>query len=299
MNEVLDLSTGLHPAGPPGWLPDWLKEHALLAARYADVHGEPARSALAGSFGVASGNVLITAGAQAAIETVFQAFGWHSMAIRTPCYSEPIRCAERAGCAVIPFQAGQDVPKADMLWWTKPSNPSGAADALPRAWRLTPHLTLDESYMPFAQRRKSGLLPGVIRIGSLTKTFCIPGLRLGYVIASGEKIRQLQRWMPPWPASTIALHLLPELLPEADRRDAGILAGCTRLRALLHQHGWQVRPSSASFVLARPDGEIPDFARHRILVRIFPEWPELAGWVRLGIPGSETDWRRLEAALCP
>jgi hypothetical protein len=43
---------------------------------------------------------------------------------------------------------------------------------------------------------------------------------------------------------------------------------------------------------------MPDFARHRILVRRFPEWPRLSGWIRFGLPGSETDWRRLEAALC-
>ncbi len=293
--EVLDLSTGLHPAGSPQWLPGWLKGHASLLAHYPDVGGEPARSALANEFHVESENVLITAGSQAAIESVFQTFDWHSMAIQTPCYSEPIRCAERSGCAVIPFQSGDKIPDADMLWWTNPHNPTGDANDFPdRRCGV-----LDESYMPFADRRKSGLLADAIRIGSMTKTFCIPGLRLGYVISSGENIRRLRRWMPPWPATTMALHLLPELLPEAGQRDAEILAGCIRLRALLHQHGWEVRPSTTSFVLARPVAETGDFASHRILVRTFPEWPELARWIRFGIPGSEVGWRRLETALCP
>jgi len=294
-SEVLDLSTGLHPAGAPNWLAGWLKEHASLVAHYPDVHAEPARTALACEFGVEPENVLITAGAQAAIETVFQAFGWSSIAIQTPCYSEPVRCAERSGCAVIPFQAGDDIPGADMLWWTSPHNPTGSVAKFPEGF----HGVLDESYMPFSQRRDMRLLPGVMRIGSLTKTFCIPGLRLGYVIASSDDIRRLKLWMPPWPAPTIALHLLPELLPQADERDAIVSRGCIRLTALLAQHGWEICPSTTSFVLARPNGDMPDFASHRILARTFPEWPELAGWFRFGIPGDAPAWQRLEEALCP
>jgi len=294
-DDVLDLSTGLHPAGPPDWLPGWLNDHAVLAAHYPDGHGEPGRTALAQAFGVDVENVLITAGAQAAIETVFQAFGWTSMAIQTPCYSEPIRCAERSNCKILPFQVGDEIPHADILWWTNPHNPTGASMAFPDGFRGV----LDESYLPFTERRDMSLLPSVIRIGSLTKTFCIPGLRLGYVIASSENIRRLRLWMPPWPAPTIALHLLPELLPEASARDAIVSRGCTRLRELLHQYGWDTRPSTTSFALARPSAEIPDFSAHRILVRTFPEWPELAGWIRFGIPGDEAVWYRLEAALCP
>jgi len=272
-----------------------MHRHTHLVECYPDVHGEPARTALADEFGVEAGNVLITAGAQAAIETVFQAFGWSSMAIQTPCYLEPVRCAERSGCAVLPFQAADKIPDADMLWWTNPHNPTGAASEFPNGYCGV----LDESYMPFAQRRDMRLLPGVMRIGSLTKTFCIPGLRLGYVIACSEDIRRLKLWMPPWPAPTMALHLLPELLPQADERDAIVSRGCIRLTALLAQHGWEVRPSTTSFVLARPKGGMPDFASHRILVRTFPEWPELTGWLRFGIPGDAFAWKRLEEALCP
>ncbi len=124
-HEVLDLSTGLHPKGVPVWLGDWLQEHAALAGHYPDVLGEPARSALARDFNVQPENVVITAGAQAVIEVVFQAMGWSSMAIRVPCYNEPIRCAIRAGCDVRAFEMDQTIPAADMVWLTSPSNPTG------------------------------------------------------------------------------------------------------------------------------------------------------------------------------
>jgi len=302
ITDILDLSTGLHPSGPPTWLGDWFKTHASLVGHYPDSHGEPARSALAAAFAVKPEQVLVTAGAQAIIEVVFQAMAWLSMAIQVPCYNEPIRCAQRAGCDVRLFESGV-APAADMLWLTSPSNPTGENSwPQPGSFHLTPHhphaICLDESYMPFSQRRTLGLTKGVIRIGSLTKTFCIPGLRLGYVIADAAIIRQLSDWLPPWPAATLALHILPKLLPEADYRDEQIVTARTRLQALLESCDWQVRPSHSSFLLAKPrHGSMPDFARHRILIRQFPEWPQLHGWIRFGFPGNESDWQRLENAI--
>jgi len=139
----------------------------------------------------------------------------------------------------------------------------------------------------------------VIRLGSLTKTFCIPGLRLGYVIAEQAVIEQLKAWLPPWGTSTLALHLLPKLLSGADMRDAQVISARQRLFGLLEQYAWQYYSSEASFVLAKPSAGLPDFAAQRILVRTFPEWPQLAGWVRFGFPADEPDWQRLEEALCP
>jgi len=293
-SDVLDLSTGLHPAGAPVWLPEWLQANASLVAHYPEVTGEPARSALADEFGVEPENVVITAGAQAVIEVVFQAMGWSSVAIEVPCYSEPIRCANRAGCQVFPFDASEVIPETEAFWLTSPSNPLGDLKPFPDG-RIG---LLDESYMPFSQRRTLGLLSKVIRLGSLTKSFSVPGLRLGYVVADAEIVQKLNQWLPPWPASTLGLHLLPRLLKESDLRDEQIVVGRNRLSRLLESYGWEVRPSEASFLMARPNASIPDFSVERILVRRFPEWPQLKGWVRFGLPGRESDWKRLEKALC-
>ena len=291
-SDILDISTGLHPNGAPVWLGEWLKEHASLVGHYPDSNGEPARSALAWEFSVKPENILITAGAQATIEVIFQAMGWQSMAIQIPCYNEPIRCARRSGCEVRAYETGHP-PDADMLWMTSPSNPFGVATDFPQGFNGV----LDESYMPFSGRLSLKLVPDVIRIGSLTKTFCIPGLRLGYVIANAVTIRQLSEWLPPWPASTLALHLLPKLLPEADQRDEQVTVARMRLNTLLELHHWKVQPSEASFIIAKPEGLLPDFTKYQILVRQFPEWPQLVGWVRFGLPGDEAAWQRLEETL--
>jgi len=294
ISEILDLSTGLHPAGAPGWLPAWLQANASLVAHYPESGGEPASSALAEAFGIAVENVLICAGAQAVIEVIFQAMGWHTIAMEVPCYNEPIRCAQRTGCELRSFGQGHDIPDADALWWTSPANPSGREVAFPDGYSGV----LDESYLSFAKRRKLGVKDGVIRLGSLTKNFCIPGLRLGYVVADRATVQQLNEWLPPWPASTLAQHLLPHLLQEADERDEQIVRDRARLSSLLKSYGWEVCASEASFLMARPKQAMPDFTAQKILVRPFPEWPQLTGWLRLGIPGDESDWQRLERSLC-
>lgn len=293
--NILDLSTGLHPDGAPRWLGDWLNDHAGLAAHYPDVHGEPARSALADALGVDTACVLIAAGAQAVIEVIFQAMNWHSIAIEVPCYCEPIRCAQRANVDVRAFEQGESIPDSDMFWVTSPSSPPGLEQGVPEGLEVV----LDESYMPFAEREKLGLKRDMVRVGSLTKIFCIPGLRLGYGVANADAIKRLQRWLPPWPTSTLTLHLLPVLLCEAGKRDARIIRAKTRMTYLLKTCGWHVLPSASAFVLAEPATAPPDFSAHRILVRTFPEWPQWAGRVRLGFPGSEEAWKRLEACLCP
>ena len=220
---------------------------------------------------------------------------WRSVAIPRPGYVEALRCARRAGRAVRDFPLGSPPPAADALWVTDPHNPTGARCPFPPERSGV----VDESYLVFAEREKAGIAPGWLRLGSLTKIFAIPGLRLGYAVGEPALIDRLARWLPPWPAATLSLHLLPELLAEAPGRDATVAAGRERLATLLRRSGFAVRESAASFVLVRPVGRrAPDFAARRILVRSFPEWPELRGWLRLGVPGREADWERLEAALC-
>jgi len=118
------------------------------------------------------------------------------------------------------------------------------------------------------------------------------------VNADAETIELLNRWLPPWPASTLSLHLLPRLLQEADRRDEQIVVGRSRLSTLLRSFDWEVMPSEASFLMAKPNDSMPDFASEKVLVRAFPEWPQLKGWIRFGLPGDEQGWKRLEQALC-
>jgi len=301
VEDILDLSTGVHPEPDPVGLARHLVELAPVIGRYPDREGEPARSALADALGVPIECLWLTAGAQALIEVIFETGICSRLALPEPCYGEVRRCAERSGVRVVAWRESQPVPTDALPWVTQPHSLTGALPELPRVASGV----LDESYASFARRLELGLDPRFrsdsdwIRIGSLTKSFSMPGLRLGYVIASEQRIERLRQFLPPWPAPTLALHLLPRLLPSWAERDAEVARSRERLTKLLERAGFRVRPSSASFVLAHPPERRPDLGRHRILVREFPEWPSLAGWVRVGLPPNELAWERLEEALRP
>ncbi len=291
--EILDLSTGVQPEPRPTALADALRRLAPTVGWYPDSDGEPARSALASALDVHPSDVLVGAGAQSFVEVMFVAMQWTSVFLQEPEYGEVRRCAMRAGVEVRCSALGSSWGQASAAWVTSPHGATGALRSLPDLAAGV----LDESYASFEARRLAGVMPSWIRIGSLTKSFSIPGLRMGYAIAEAPVLETLRSYLPPWPAPTLAAHLLPELLPTWAERDCAAAEGRERLSRLLEQHGWSSAPSHASFVLARPAGRLPNFEEHRILVRTFPEWATLDGWVRFGLPGSAQEWARLEIAL--
>lgn len=294
-DEILDLSTGVYPAYLQTRLARWLAVHANLVSRYPDPDGEPAASALARTLGIDRQCLLLASGAQAIIEVLFSAMPWRSIAFTEPNYSEIRHCAERSGVSVRILPAGRPFPSTDAIWVTDPHSLTGAAvdSALDADAGV-----LDESYATCVQRQRPPR-KGWIRVGSLTKCFALPGLRLGYAVAAPEVVQELNRFLPPWPASTLALHWLPEVLGEWEALDQRMSTDRERLLMLLRRTGWKVFEPHASSVLGWPDPlRLPAFERERIVVRRFPEWPELEGAMRLGIPLLEEGWARLEAALC-
>ncbi len=79
----------------------------------------------------------------------------------------------------------------------------------------------DEAFYPLATGRWSrgdvaaGSATAVV--GSLTKLFDCPGLRLGYVMADPALIERLSRRQPAWSVGSLALAVLPDLLEHAER----------------------------------------------------------------------------------
>jgi histidinol-phosphate aminotransferase len=99
-------------------------------------------------------------------------------------------------------------------------------------------------------------LPGLVVIRSLTKTWGLAGLRVGYVLAAAAAVKELARMQPPWPVSTLALAALeacssPRATAEAQAwaRDMGVERD--RLAAALDRlPGVRVVPGAhASFLL--------------------------------------------------
>jgi len=101
---------------------------------------------------------------------------------------------------------------ADLVVVGNPTNPTSvlhqAADlrALARPGRI---LVVDEAFMDAVPGEPESLVgaevPGLIVIRSLTKTWGLAGLRVGYVVAEPSLVDRLSAAQPHWPVSTPAL----------------------------------------------------------------------------------------------
>jgi len=257
--DVLDLSASLNPVAPdPG---PAVARHVDALGRYPDP--ADATVALARAVGVDPGRVLLTNGGAEAIALVAAEMGGHVV--------EP-------EFALHPRQAGGP------LWRSNPHSPTGrlaGGDEAAGVW--------DEAFYALATGRwtRGDTERGAVVVGSLTKLFACPGLRLGYVLApDGGIVDRLRRRQPMWSVNALAAAALPELLEGADL--AGWAAAVARLRAdltgILAVYGLDPLPSDANWVMcARAGGLRERLAPQGVLVRDCTGFG-LAGHARVAVP---------------
>ena len=156
-------------------------------------------------------------------------------------------------------------PVGSSAWLCNPNNPTGSvipkADVLGLAKRY--HLlVLDQSYedytlAPLLSPAEAVAAGNILQLHSLTKTYCIPGLRIGYVVGAAALIGQLRQRLRPWSVNALAIEAATWLirnhvrvLPEL----TAYLAEAQRLRnALRAIDGISVEPTSTNFMLCRLD----------------------------------------------
>lgn len=268
---VLDLSASLNPFVPDAG--EVVAKHLDALGRYPDPG--PATEAMAHALDAAPDRVLLTNGGAEAISLVGGALGgW---------VTEPEFGLYPRGRAGGP------------RWRSNPHNPSGRL-ALPHeqagVW--------DEAFYPLATGRwtRGDAERGAVVVGSLTKVFACPGLRIGYVLSGDpEQIRRLRAAQPAWSVNGLAAAALPGLLERCDLPGwaAAVARARDELVALLRSYGFEPEPSDSPWVLVRAPGLRTRLARRGVLVRDCASFG-LPEHVRVAVPGPAV-LARLEEAL--
>ena len=275
--NVLDLSASLNPVAPDP-APAVARQLGAIG-RYPDA--APATVALATAMAVDPDWLLLTNGGAEAIALVAAELGPGQV-------DEPDFSLYRR------YLPG--VIAGGPRWRSNPHNPSGrlaAAGEQAAVW--------DEAFWPLATGTwtRGDADAGAVVLGSLTKLFACPGLRLGYILcADGDRIRNLRRRQPEWAVNALALGALPELLSGADLPSWTAQVGelRQRLAALLAGHGLDVETTDANWVLVHRADDLRDrLARFGVLVRDCASFG-MAGTVRVAVP-AEPGLQRLEEAL--
>ncbi|MEX3017142.1 threonine-phosphate decarboxylase [Gymnodinialimonas hymeniacidonis] len=143
--------------------------------------------------------------------------------------------------------------------------------------------------------------PKVVVVKSFGKFWGLAGLRLGFLIGQPRLIRRMNHALGPWPVSGPALTIATRALNDtawADATRARLSRDAARLDALILPKGAELVGGTGLFRTYALPETAPQMherlAQAQILTRIFP-YSE--AWIRFGLPGSEADWAKLEAAL--
>ncbi len=224
------------------------------------------------------------------------------MAIPGPTYNEHA-AAFRAGGWQIAERPGPGNSAAVIV---NPNNPDGrrwAVEELLRMAETLPLLLVDESFIDLTPG--DSLCPhagseGLVVLRSFGKFYGLAGVRLGFAVTGPETASRLRGMLGPWAVSGPALALGARALGDsgwAEAARARIGVDAARLVVLARAAGWRLVGEAGLFAtFDTPDAAAAQeqLAGARIWSRIFPYSPH---WLRLGLPGDEASWRRLEAAL--
>jgi histidinol-phosphate/aromatic aminotransferase/cobyric acid decarboxylase-like protein len=276
-DAVLDLSASLNPFAAD--IAALAARHVGSLRRYPDV--EQAERLVAEAVGVPADRLVLTAGGSQAIALVaesMQGRGW----VDEPDFSLYRRHLPR----LEPNAPG---------WRSDPHNPTGRL-ATTDDGRIT---VWDEAFLPVSAATWTRGRPGWA-LGSLTKAFACPGLRLGFAVAPDDgAAADVRRRRPAWAVGSLGCAVLPDLLAHADLGGwtARIAAARAELTDVLDGRGLVPLPSDAPWVLVAgvPEGLRDALARHGVVVRDCRSFG-LADHVRIAVPDG-AGLERLDAAL--
>ncbi len=314
MPGMLDFAVNVRDPHPPQWLVD------RLAARLADLGRYPSRAdehrataAIAARHGRDEEDILLLAGATEGFSLLANLRPRLAVVI-APSFTEAEAALTAAGTAVHhevlapPFGIGTcAVPDAaDLVVVGNPTNPTSVLhprDDILRLRRPGRLVVVDEAFADAIPGEPESLaaesLPDVMVLRSLTKTWSLPGLRVGYALGAAQVLRRFTATRPHWPLGALQLEALtacnqPDAVAAAREQATHLAITRAEMVDALKRAGVQVVDGSAPFVLFEvPDAQLMrkrlsakgiavrrcdtfvGLDGHYLRAAVRPEWPAL------------------------
>lgn len=245
-------------------------------------------------------------GAQAAIQLLPGLIDPGQVRILGPTYNEFEAAFEGAHWVVRHCKNLTELHGAKAAVIVNPNNPTGTVFAPSQLLALAQKvdlLVVDESFadaIPNTSLLIHEMPSNVIVLRSFGKFFGLAGLRLGFAAGPLELITKIVNRAGPWcvsgPAQEIGAKALADTAWQSAMR-AKLRNDAQRCDQIITAAGWKPLGGTALFRLAEtPDAAITKkrLAQNHIWTRAFPYSKTC---LRLGIPGPEAEWHRLEDAL--
>jgi threonine-phosphate decarboxylase len=329
-DEMIDFSANINPFGPPSKLKEQWGDLLHGIEKYPDPQTTLLKKKLAGREGIEENQILIGNGGAEIISLIGRLLTGKRVMIVEPAFSEYEQACKVNSCEISYFQLSQDwkvdiellakkLWNVDALFFCNPNNPTGlyfhkqiTENLLTLCKEHNCYLIVDEAFYDFVPEYESLVpylksYPNLILLRSMTKIYAIPGLRLGYVMASAEIIERLSNYQPHWSVNSIAMKV-GELCLEEDEYVQHTVQFIESQREYLYEfyrkNQFEVSNSKVNFYLLRDSSFIDQYPLFQFLLKngIVPRhtfnFPGLKGrWLRFAVRTSQENQRLMEVML--
>lgn len=224
----VDCSSSVNPLGlPKGALRIIEKQAGRLAPIYPDPECRDLKKSLSKYAGVNANMLAVGNGAAEVIYWFAQAFAKKRVVIPAPTFCEYELASYRAGARVdfVPLDVNfsldpdaviRSAKGADAVFLCNPNNPTGrlataSIKKIVEGVDCSTMILLDECFIELVDKPEKNTLVGLVRdfqnlvvLRSMTKSFGMAGLRLGYSVSNPEIAEKLQSSRVPWNVNALA-----------------------------------------------------------------------------------------------
>ncbi|HSI67764.1 MAG TPA: aminotransferase class I/II-fold pyridoxal phosphate-dependent enzyme [Planococcus sp. (in: firmicutes)] len=319
---ITDFSENVHPFGPPQFIENEWHSMLELIGHYPDPDAEPFRTAAAKFHAVRKNQVAAGNGAAEIFTWLARRYRNQSVVLIQPGFSEYRKTldAENAKIQELKLrpETGWNLPITELyalvetskaVYICNPHSPTGHLMPVEELLKLAEfcqragcELVVDEAFIDFAGENLSlssylDEFPELIIVRSMTKMYAIPGLRLGYVLASERVIRELKQGAAHWNVNALAAFIGSKCFLEQEYRKK-ILDEAKRelqiMKQFLKEHDCIYTNSAANFLSFRlPDGKDPEaffeaMLRNGKVLRHTHSFKGMDGnWFRVGMKSAQ------------
>jgi len=227
-DELIDFSVSCNPFSFP---PEIRKAFdSVVIDRYPDSESTELRICISENMGVSPDNILAGNGSTEIIRLIALTYFGHddSVLILKPTFGEYEIACQISGAEILQQWVkeencftfdidetatliSQHRPKG--IFICNPNNPTGqylSQQQVEKVLEVSTHglVILDEAYSAFTEGSWSSTelisQGNAISVRSMTKDYALPGIRLGYAVASQSIIHELRKVCPPWNINVVA-----------------------------------------------------------------------------------------------
>ena len=239
-------------------------------SHYPDPDVSSLKRLLARRFEIKEENVVVTNGSVTAFYLLAQAWKGSKSTLFVPSFSEYEDACRLHEHEISYFSASGDLSglslkEQDFCWIGNPNNPDGRLihrSELLKLIAANPRtlFVVDQAYAAFTTEdllKPADLTPNknLIIVQSISKAYNVPGLRIGYIMASPAVTKEVNKYLIPWSVNVLAIEASKYILIHPAQFTLPIRKWQRETAELIYQlnklDGLEVLPTGTTFFLVR------------------------------------------------